>query len=172
MKHKRFIPFLILGITVLLAACSYRLHPTAFIPKDIPSQTAAHRINKINMTTSDDGDIGLLFDKDNFRIAIEQSLKKAGLFKSDEPNGYKLEAHVLRANSPAIALEMTVTMDVRYRLSDPSGRILFTEEIRTEGKASLSEAFTGAQRWYYAMDRVRQTHSNLLIGRLGAVLVQ
>ena len=50
---------------------------------------------------------------------------------------YRLEAHVLRANSPAIALEMTVTMDVRYHLSDPSGRILFTEEIRNGRKSII-----------------------------------
>ncbi len=170
MKHKHIVP--LLGIAVLLAACSYRFHPSAFIPKDIPSQTVAHRISKISVTTKSDGDIGFLFEKDAYRIAIEQILKKAGLFKNDEPNGFRLEAYILRANSPAVALEVTATMDVRYQLSDPSGRILFAEEIKTEGKASFSEAFTGAQRWYYAMDRLRQAHSNLLVEKLGLVLAQ
>lgn len=172
-KSKHFVPLVFLCIVPIFLAACYKLHPMAFLPKDLPSPVStANRINQINVTTSNEGDIDSSFNTDAYQIALERILKKADLFTSDNLNGFKLEANVTKFSAFSAGFEMSATLDVKYRLSDKFGRVLFVEEIKAEGKAPFSEAFRGAQRSYNVWDRVRQNHMSLLVGKLGMVLAQ
>ena len=171
MKH--FVSVVILCLTPILLAACYKLHPVAYIPKDISSSGfTAKKLSQVSVSTSNDGNIDGIFDADAYRIALEQVLKKAGLFKKDELNGLTLEANITKLYTTKVGFEMTVALNVRYQVTEKSGRKLFTEEVKTEEKAPPSEAFTGGQRAYNAWDRARQNHMNVLVGKLGMFLAQ
>ncbi len=170
---KRFTSIVFLCLAPILLASCFKLHPIAYIPKDVPSPgPTAKKVSHVRVLASNDGDIDGVFDADAYRIALEQVLKKARLFKSDESNGLTLEANVTKLYSTKVGLEVTVALNVRYQVSEKSGRTIYIEEVKTEEKAPLSEAFTGGQRWYNAWDRARQNHVNLLVGKLGVALAQ
>lgn len=84
----------------------------------------------------------------DFQIALEASLKAAGLFAENTQAGkYHLKADLTKMDQPFAGFDMTVTAHVRYELFDSTtGKSIFTKDISTPFTAKVSDAFMGVVR--------------------------
>lgn len=139
-----------LGIVVLtgclLVGCG-SAKPDAMMPVAV---TASHRSGKSILAqvvggseTTPMGGSGIT--NEEFKLALETSLVKSGLFTSAGPGGYQLEAFIADIDQPVMGFSMRVNMDVSYTLRR-GGSIVWRKSIRSTYEAATSEAFAGALR--------------------------
>ena len=83
-----------------------------------------------------------------FKIALEESLKQAGMYSVLNDSGkYELVATLKKVDQPLFGVSMTVSMQVRYRLIDKSSRQpLFDEVISDSYTARFSDSFLAVER--------------------------
>jgi hypothetical protein len=100
----------------------------------------------------------------DFRFALENSLKSAGLLSTGEAPRYQLDATLLSLEQPLVGFSLTVTCSVRYDLSDAaSAKRVFGKTITTPFTATTSDAFLGVERMRIANEgAVRQNLRQLL----------
>lgn len=85
---------------------------------------------------------------DDFRQALEQSLKTAMLLASDQGKGsYLLSTTLISLDQPLIGLNLKVTATVEYSLEErATGRKVFSEIISTPFTATFSDAALAFER--------------------------
>jgi hypothetical protein len=85
---------------------------------------------------------------DEFRGALESSLKSAGLLEGRKGGGkYALSAKLTGVDQPLFGFNTTVTTHVAYVLTDTAtGKALLDESVSAEFTAKVSDAFLGVKR--------------------------
>ena len=116
---------------------------------------------------------GSKIDAFSFRNAMILSLKKAGIFglSEDENNSdFALKALILAQDQPAFGFDMTVTLLVKYILTDNFTREeVWSKEIFASYTAKMGEAFAGANRLRKAIEGAVRTSLKLLVQELSAL---
>jgi hypothetical protein len=102
---------------------------------------------------------------EEFKLAIESSLVKSGLFQSAGPGGYQLEAFIADIDQPVMGFSMRVNMDVSYTLRR-GGSTVWRKSIRSTYVAPVSEAFAGALRLRKATEGAARENIAALIRAL------
>lgn len=84
----------------------------------------------------------------DFRQALEQSLKTATLLASDQGNSlYVLDTRLISLDQPLIGLDLKVTAVVEYSLEErSSGKKVFSKQISTPFTATFSDAALAFER--------------------------
>jgi hypothetical protein len=130
----------------LLTGCG-SAKPDAMMPVAV---TAAHRSGKAILAqvvggseTTPMGGSGIT--NEEFKLALESSLVKSGLFSNAGPGGYQLEAFIADIDQPVIGFSMRVNLDVSYTLRR-GGSTIWRKSIRSTYVAATGEAFAGALR--------------------------
>jgi hypothetical protein len=81
---------------------------------------------------------------------------------------YVLKPTLRKLHQPLCGIDMKVTADVHYVLSETaSGKLLFDETISASYTAKASEAFVGTKRLQLANEGVIRVNIEALIERLG-----
>lgn len=101
-----------------------------------------------------------------FKAAIEESIRKSGLFKSVVPSGgegdYRLTVMVAKVDKPAIGFTFTVNMDAGWTLVRSSDRaVVMRQLIRSSNTATTGDAFVGASRLQMAVEGAAQNNIEL-----------
>jgi hypothetical protein len=82
---------------------------------------------------------------ENFQIALNESLTKAGLVI--EQGSYSLNANLGALEQPLVGIGMTVRVSVDYKIkNEATGAILLDETIESAYTARRSDAFVGIKR--------------------------
>lgn len=82
-----------------------------------------------------------------FRGALSQSLKEAGLLAEAGTAKYALSAELVKVDKPLIGLDMTVTTQVRYTLvAKDTGKPVFSEVITAPYTATFSDSALAVKR--------------------------
>ncbi|MFM9912842.1 MAG: hypothetical protein ACKVN9_04845 [Methylophilaceae bacterium] len=81
-------------------------------------------------------------DNENFKAALEQSLKAASLLVADKDQGkYLLDVKLVSVEQPFMGLDLKVTATVEYTLEEKSsGKKVFSKKIATPFTATFSDA--------------------------------
>jgi hypothetical protein len=103
---------------------------------------------------------------EDFRGALNDSLRTYGWLSEGEAPRYILRAHLLEIRQPLVGLDMTVTAKVRYELVDavneePSQ----AETVTTEHTVTYGQAFA-------ADDRVRMANEGAIRGNIQEFLTR
>ena len=84
---------------------------------------------------------------DDFKKALEDSLKSAWLHGGGVPARYQLDATLLKLDQPMIGLDLTVTCTAQYDLLEAgSGKRVYTRTVTTPFTARVSDAFIAVER--------------------------
>ena len=105
---------------------------------------------------------------DEFREALEDSLKSAGLLEMAPGEGkYSLRAQIVGIDQPFLAFSMTVTTHVKYILSDlRSEKEIYSETISAHSTAKVSDSLYGTKRLQIATECSARKNIAALIEKL------
>lgn len=164
--------FLAVGLAAALSGCVANLPPALLMPKTVdsvgvPLATSAFEAAPV---TLQEGEVEQHLTAENFKIALEETIKRSNVFGSDTDKPYVVKAHVLKATFPGAGFTMSSTLDVRYTVTNGAGREILKEDVRYEGTAGLSEEFLGSARALLAFQRTQQGHFSLFIDKLKQAL--
>ena len=101
---------------------------------------------------------------DDFKKALEDSLKSARLHEGGVPARYQLDATLLKLDQPVFGLDLTVTCTTQYDLLEAgSGKRVYTRTVTTPFTARVSDAFIAVERLRIANEgAVRENIQQLL----------
>ncbi|MBL0125617.1 MAG: hypothetical protein IPP88_24135 [Betaproteobacteria bacterium] len=110
----------------------------------------------------------------DFELALESSLRSAGLLSGGKPLGsHFLTVHLEKVDQPFIGLDMTVTASVNYVLSErASGKNVYSKSISLPYTAKFSDAFAGYERLRLANEGAAKVNIKQLIDDLIALKVE
>lgn len=111
---------------------------------------------------------------DEFKAAIEASLKRAGAFgnvlSSPAGAGYVLNASIVGVRRPAMGFSFTVDMEVAWTLTrQRDGAALLRKAITSTHTATTSEAFAAVTRLRLAVEGAARKNIESLLKQLAAV---
>lgn len=137
-----------------LGACASAARPDAMtvLPSSIQvaqPQDFAHRglkISNVNGGTSTNPLWTSQVSTQDFRIALEESLRGANYLGSETNAPLALTASLLDLKQPLAGFDMSVTSTVRYSVTDGAGGMIFDETVSAVGTARMGEAFAGTER--------------------------
>ncbi len=164
--------FLAIGLTSALAGCVTNLPPVLLMPKTVDSVSTplVTSVFEVTSVTLQEGKVEPYLTAENFKIALEETIKRANVFGSDTNKPYAVNAHVLEATFPAAGFTMSSALSVHYTVTNGAGREVLKEDIRYEGTASISEEFLGSARGLLAFQRAQQGHFSLFFDKLKQAL--
>ena len=82
---------------------------------------------------------------DEFKLALESSLKSLGYFSDDST--YMLSAELQQVDQPIFGLNYTVTSTVGYELVNmSSGEVVFADVVTASSTTGVNDAFLGVKR--------------------------
>lgn len=142
-----------------LAACATPSDPTRMSVPATPGLTASagdvgyHAVRTV--TVSGGSDTNPLWTSQvsdqAFKSALETSLTAAG-YVGSEGEPMTVNASLLDLKQPMIGLDMTVTSQVRYSVTQ-GNRTVFDETVSAAGTATVSEAFVAVERLRLANEK-------------------
>ena len=164
--------FLAIGLMAALAGCATNLPPVLLMPKTVdsvstPLVTASFEVAPVTLQK---GEVEGYLTAENFKIALEETIKRANVFGSDTHKPFGVNAHVLEGTFPGAGFTMSSTLAVRYTVTNGAGREILKEDIRYEGTAGASEEFLGSARALLAFQRTQQGHFSLFLDKLKQAL--
>lgn len=105
-----------------------------------------------------------------FRLALEESLKSVGMLATGAGAKYELIAHLAKVDQPFMGASMTVTITVNYQLVDKSSRKTVWERgLTTPYTAAWNAAFAGTERLRLANEGAVRTSVTELVKNLQAL---
>lgn len=164
--------FLVIVLASALAGCTTNLPPVSLMPKtvdsvSIPLVTASFEVAPVTLL---EGEVEGYLTAENFKIALEETIKRANLFGSDTNKPFGVKAHVLEGTYPVAGFTMSSSLAVRYTVTNSAGREILKEDVRYEGTAGLSEETDGWTRAFLAFQRTQQGHFSLFLDKLKQAL--
>lgn len=143
-----------LALMSTLAACASGARPEAMtvLPSTVQSAQAgdfAHhglKIINVNGGTSTNPLWTSQVATEDFRLALEQSLRATNYLGSTADAPLSLTAALQDLKQPLAGFDMSVTSTVRYTVSDRSGGIVFDDTVSAVGTARMGEAFAATER--------------------------
>lgn len=100
-------------------------------------------------------------NNEEFKKAVIASLISAGLYSPDDE--YKLTIQIMNVGQPMFGLDMTVTMTIRYILTDSDNNIIFNKIINKSYTATVSDAFIGTKRFKLAKEGSARANISALL---------
>lgn len=82
----------------------------------------------------------------DFRIALEASLRVANYLGSEANAPLSVTASLVDLKQPFAGLDMSVISTVRYSVSNGDGNLVYDETVSATGTARMGEAFVGTER--------------------------
>ena len=116
--------------------------------------------------TLEEREVDSYLNANNFRIALEETLKRSNIFGSNVDEQYTLKAHVLKARFPGIGATMESTLNVHYVLASSLGEEVLSEDVAYTGVATMGEELFGSARALLAFQRAQQGHFSLLLQKI------
>jgi len=164
--------FLAIVLLTALTGCASNLPPVMLMPKTVDSVSTPLVSSSFEVApvTLQQGEVEDYLSAENFKVALEETLKRANMFGSDTNKPYGVNAHVLEGTFPAAGITMSSTLAVRYTINNGAGREVLKEDVRYEGRADMSEEFLGSSRALLAFQRTQQGHFSLLLDKLKQAL--
>ena len=164
---------LVAGLLVpLLSGCATNLPPAVLMPRTVDAVPAPVTPSAFTSdpVTLEEGEVERYLSAESFKIALDETLKRANLFGTDTATPYRLHAHVLKASFPGWGFTMASTLNVRYVLETPDGKPVLDHVVQYEGEATVCDRLLGASRARLALQRTQQGHFTLLLERLKVAL--
>ncbi|HYX35009.1 MAG TPA: hypothetical protein VE954_18080 [Oligoflexus sp.] len=91
---------------------------------------------------------------EDFKVALNQSLKNFGYANEQGDSRYKLDVTLLSVDQPLIGLDMTVKITARYVLTErQSKQAVFDQQIFAQQTATFGDAALGFDRLKIANER-------------------
>lgn len=110
---------------------------------------------------------------DDFKTALLDSMKSAGLLSPANAARFKMKASLLGLRQPLAGIDMTVTATVRYVVTDAkTGKVVFEDVISTPYTAHLGDAFYGPTRLRLANEGAARKNIASFIEKAGATKLQ
>ena len=86
-------------------------------------------------------------DNPEFKGALEDSLKTAGLLGDSATAKYQLKAELLKVKNPPFGFDMTVTTEIKYLLTESAGgKEIINKTITASYTAKVGDAFVAVKR--------------------------
>ena len=102
----------------------------------------------------------------DFAEALRQTLAADTILATDKGR-FNLAAQLVSLKQPMVGLDMTVTADVKYTLTDvASGKVVWQKELTTPYTAKFSDAFLGVERLKLANEGAIKTNIEQMIAAL------
>lgn len=110
-------------------------------------------------------------DNEGLRGALQASLQNAGMLAPPNSARFVLSAAMLNIERPIVGLDLDVTADISYSLTE-GGKQLWSERISKTYTAKWAEAFAAVERLRIANEGAIRTNIEQLIARLKAWAAQ
>ena len=164
--------FLVVLPMIILSGCVQNLPPAMLLPKTVdtvavPLTTKAFVLEPVTLNKKE---VEEHLNEENFKIALEETIKRSNVFGSDTEKPYIVKAYVLKATFPSAGFTMSSTLDVRYTVLNGIGAEIMKEDVKYEGTAGGSEEFLGSARALLAFQRTQQGHFALFLDKLKQTL--
>ena len=106
-------------------------------------------------------------NNENFKVALEQSLKNANLYNEVNKGNFQLNANLVKLEQPLLGFNLTVTCQVHYKLQNvKSNSIIYDKDITTSYTAKLSDSFVAIERLKMANEGAARANIQKLIDDL------
>lgn len=104
---------------------------------------------------------------DGFKDALEQSLKRVGLFAPGQLSKYNLVSDIEDIEQPMFGASLTVTARVRYSLYEKSsGKVIFEKTISVPYTASFTSSLLATERLRLANEGAVRANITELLNEL------
>ena len=168
---KKFIALAIVAITV--TGCAEASNPGAMAVGVTQSTLIAdnsslhHAISAPTVTGGKDTNPLWVSNVSNadFAEALRQTLSANTMLATDKGR-FNLAAQLVSLKQPMVGLSMTVTADVKYTLTDATGKVIWQKELTTPYTAKFSDAFLGVERLKLANEGAIKTNIEQMIAAL------
>ena len=168
---KKFIALAIVAITV--TGCAEASNPGAMAVGVTQSTLIAdnsslhHAISAPTVTGGKDTNPLWVSNVSNadFAEALRQTLTANTMLATDKGR-FNLAAQLVSLKQPMVGLSMTVTADVKYTLTDATGKVIWQKELTTPYTAKFSDAFLGVERLKLANEGAIKTNIEQMIAAL------
>ncbi|HJT22483.1 MAG TPA: hypothetical protein VJ746_18565 [Nitrospira sp.] len=160
---------LILGMCLTaLSGCVAELEPVMLMPKtvDAVDRPLTEKSFVVESVTLDKDEVEAYIRAENFKIALEETIKRSYIFGSDVNAPYIVRAHVSKASFPAAGISMSSTLGVRYTVINGVGAQIMNDDVQYEGAADMGDEFFGSARAILAFQRTQQGHFSLFLDKL------
>jgi len=102
----------------------------------------------------------------DFAEALRQTLAADTILATDKGR-FNLAAQLVSLKQPMVGLDMTVTADVKYTLTDAAtGKVVWQKELTTPYTAKFGDAFLGVERLKLANEGAIKTNIEQMIAAL------
>lgn len=101
-----------------------------------------------------------------FKAALETSLQATNYFNAHGP--LTVTASMIDLQRPLAGLDMSTTIQVRYSVTDASGRVVFDDTVSATGTARMGDAFIGTERLRMANEAAVRENIKAFIDRFRA----
>lgn len=168
---------LILGTAIAaltLTACATASQPGAMVP-EVSEATLISTNSKLRDSVAI-GDVSggkktnplwtSEVSSEDFAEALRQSFAAHALLATSNGD-YRLDAELLKLKQPAIGLDMSVTSDVKYTLTNvETGEVVFTDTVSEKYTAKMGDAFVGVKRLQLANEGSIKSNIAAVIERM------
>ena len=164
---------LLIGLSMmLLSGCVAELEPVMLMPKTVDpvERPLTDKSFVVDPVTFDKSEVEPYMKAENFKIALEETIKRSYIFGSEMSKPYIVKAHIEKAAFPAAGLTMSSTLGVQYTILDDTGTQIMNEHVQYEGTADMSDEFFGSARAILAFQRTQQGHFALFLDKLKEAL--
>lgn len=142
-------------------------------PIELPQDSALHRQLSINEITGGQATNPLWISQvsnNDFRQALESSLRSAGLLSEGSTARYRLNAHLDSLRQPFVAASATVHAKVHYVIRDiQTEEVVFEKTIDLPYTAAFSDAFAGVKRLRLANEGAIRVNIQALLNDLATL---
>lgn len=144
----------ILSLCVLLTSCASNASFEKMVVEKKPAASPKLSMIKENIgiqTVSGGRETNPLLssqiNNENFKRALEQSLRNTQLLSKLQKNDYQLDAQIIKITQPILGISMTVSCDVHYSLQDiKHKKTIYDKNITSTYTATFSDAAYGVKR--------------------------
>jgi len=173
MKHAQITIGVCLSLcVVLVTGCATPAKPTAMVAHNLPQAGVQHGPVTVLVTGGHETDptyTTKISDAD-FRTALAESLRKAGIFQPVETGGsapYCLKVRLEYLDQPMMGFDMTVSLRADWTLTQvPGDRVLWHDRIGSSYTATVGQAFSGATRLRKATEGAARQNIELGLAQL------
>jgi len=161
---------LIASTAVFLFGCAEPASVSGMVPTGLTPVPASHSLSKrVGSVTGTGGEetnplwMSQISSAD-FNGAVEQSLRSAGMFSPG--SDLTLQTFVLSLDQPMFGMDLTVELNVRYKLVDRQGRVRFDKTLKSSYTAKMLDSFLAVERLKLANEGAARANIALLIQNL------
>lgn len=155
-------PAQVMNMVPTLAPNVMRGQPSPLTNKVVVAEVVGGKTTN-PMWTSEVGDA-------EFRAALEQSLKSAGLLAPAGSQGtYALRAQLNEVKQPMVGLSMEVTAAVNYQLKSPGNAEILNKTLTTPYTAAFGDSLLGVTRLRLANEGAIRANIEALLKELARV---